>query len=200
MSESEVSTLTEAERYFDRVVSEQRSKGREHYGSGLEWRDGAGEEPKHDWQRMALEEAVDLSQYLVAEMIRLEYENHNLKERIKWLGSLPASPSTFSEYQRLAMVTAPELESTAQSITIRTLGLAGEAGEVVEHVKKHLGHGHKLDVEKVAKELGDVLWYVATLCDALGLDMGNVASANIEKLKARYPEGFSAAASIHRVD
>lgn len=79
-------------------------------------------------------------------------------------------------------------------------GLTGEAGEVADLIKKHVFHGHELDRNKLAKELGDVLWYIAAFCKDLGLDMEQIAQGNIDKLKARYPEGFSEAASINRVE
>ena len=81
------------------------------------------------------------------------------------------------------------------------LGLAGEAGEVVEILKKVTYHDHPLDSESqlnIKKELGDVLWYIAYICSILGIDMADVATANIEKLKLRYPDGFSSEASINR--
>jgi NTP pyrophosphatase (non-canonical NTP hydrolase) len=78
------------------------------------------------------------------------------------------------------------------------MGLAGEAGEVVDVLKKHLHHNHPLDVAKVTKELGDVLWYCAALASALEVDLGAVAQANIDKLRARYPDGFDPARSQQR--
>jgi NTP pyrophosphatase (non-canonical NTP hydrolase) len=80
------------------------------------------------------------------------------------------------------------------------LGLAGEAGEVCELLKKHWGHGHDLDQEKLKKELGDVLWYVAALAAQFQIELEDVAAANVAKLRSRYPQGFSSAASIARVD
>lgn len=82
-------------------------------------------------------------------------------------------------------------------------GLTGEAGELQDLVKKVVYHGHPLTPEiraKIAKELGDQLWYIAYMCDALDLDMGEIAQANIFKLMERYPNGFSTEDSIKRVD
>jgi NTP pyrophosphatase (non-canonical NTP hydrolase) len=78
------------------------------------------------------------------------------------------------------------------------MGLAGEAGEVVDLLKKHLGHGHDLDKVKLTKELGDVLWYVSAIAQSAGLDLGEIAHANVEKLRKRYPNGFSVEASRNR--
>ena len=85
-----------------------------------------------------------------------------------------------------------------KKLAVMGLGLAGESGEVIEHIKKVVGHGHVIDRELVKKELGDVLWYVAAIATLLDLPLGDVAFANIEKLKARYPKGFSEADSINR--
>lgn len=71
------------------------------------------------------------------------------------------------------------------------LGLAGEAGEFGDMVKKFIFHEKPLDFEHLEKELGDVLWYVALICDAMGWDLESIMETNIAKLKARYPEGFS---------
>lgn len=103
----------------------------------------------------------------------------------------------FDEYQKLAMRTA-NLTAGELRLAYLGLGLTGEAGEVAEHIKKHIGHGHDLDIEKLSKELGDVLWYVAVMADALGLELGDIATRNIEKLRKRYPDGFSNEASRNR--
>lgn len=106
----------------------------------------------------------------------------------------------FDEYQELAGRTSPPDRLPIEKLTNGALGLGGEAGEVVELVKKHRYHGHALDADAVAKELGDVLWYVAEVCTAVGLSLDEVAQRNVAKLKARYPEGFSAERSRGRDD
>lgn len=188
--------LTEAEQLFDDTVKQQRAKGRESYGRGLDWSDGDGENAAYDWRQMALEEAVDLSQYLCAEICKYRNFVRRMDEDERERNS-EARGLTLSEYQTAALRTANNDEGT-QELAIRALGLAGEAGEVVEIVKKYLGHGHGFDRDKLAKELGDVMWYVATLADACGLDLSDIAQKNIDKLKARYPEGFSHEASRNR--
>lgn len=80
------------------------------------------------------------------------------------------------------------------------MGLNGEAGEVVDLLKKIVFHGHKFNKEDMIKELGDVLWYVALICDSLGISMEEVMTKNIEKLMQRYPDGFTEEASINRKD
>jgi NTP pyrophosphatase (non-canonical NTP hydrolase) len=89
------------------------------------------------------------------------------------------------EYQELAMRTAGSPDRVMPA-----LGLAGEVGEYVELIKKWRYHGKDLDLDKAAKELGDVLWYVAVAARSIGLDLSDVAERNIAKLRERYPEGF----------
>ena len=104
------------------------------------------------------------------------------------------------EYQELALRTAGHREGEKEKLTYTALGLMGESGEVAEMVKKAFYHGHPLNREALSKELGDVLWYVAVMADGLGLDLGQIAAENIEKLRARYPEGFSEERSRNRAD
>lgn len=103
-----------------------------------------------------------------------------------------------SDYQALAQRTA-RTDHPARAL-VAVAGLTGEAGEVAELLKKHHGHGHELDHEALAKEIGDVLWYLAELAACHGLSLDAIAEANIQKLRARYPDGFSSAASVARVD
>lgn len=78
------------------------------------------------------------------------------------------------------------------------MGLNGEAGEAIDILKKHLFQGHDLDREHLAKELGDVAWYLAVSADALGYSLEQILQMNIDKLRARYPDGFEAERSLHR--
>lgn len=78
------------------------------------------------------------------------------------------------------------------------LGLAGETGELQEMIKKYLFHGHKFDTVNAKEELGDILWYVAQGCRALGISMEDAANANINKLAKRYGEKFSDVRSLNR--
>ncbi|WP_312372705.1 nucleoside triphosphate pyrophosphohydrolase family protein [Lachnoclostridium sp.] len=80
------------------------------------------------------------------------------------------------------------------------LGLSGEVGEINDLIKKAVYHGHELDEMEMLKELGDVMWYVAMMADALGVSMQFIADININKLMKRYPEGFSEHASINRAE
>lgn len=107
---------------------------------------------------------------------------------------------TLDEYQNLAMRTMAPDTSHEKHLAVMGLGLTGEAGEVAELLKKHLGHGHELDNDKLEKELGDVMWYVAGLARVRGLTLERIAEKNVLKLMKRYPEGFSDVASKNRVE
>lgn len=107
---------------------------------------------------------------------------------------------TINEYQKLAMTTLnPEL-SEKDILINGVMGLCGEAGEVIDIVKKWLAQGHELDREKIIKELGDVAWYIAEIAHVMGVSLEDVLQGNIDKLKARYPDGFSKSNSKNRTD
>ena len=78
------------------------------------------------------------------------------------------------------------------------MGLCGEAGEAIDIVKKHLHQGHELDKKKLAAELGDIAWYLAETAHALEIPLEEIFRGNIDKLKRRYPEGFTTERSINR--
>lgn len=117
---------------------------------------------------------------------------------------------TGSDYQKLAMRTNDGLSDYRLRITIENteidvaellmgcLGLAGESGELLDLFKKWIFHGKPLDESHAKKELGDVLWYVAEIAHSMGWDLDEIMSMNIDKLRARYPEGFSTEMSNHR--
>ena len=79
-----------------------------------------------------------------------------------------------------------------------SLGLTGEAGEVADLMKKHIFHEKELDMEHLKKELGDVCWYIALMCDAIGTDFEEIMQMNIDKLSKRYTEGFNVYEANHR--
>lgn len=70
------------------------------------------------------------------------------------------------------------------------LGLSGEVGEFNDMIKKWIFHEKDLDEEHLKKECGDIMWYIAMMCHAFRWDLGEIMQMNIDKLKARYPEGF----------
>lgn len=81
-----------------------------------------------------------------------------------------------------------------------TLGLVGESGEFADAVKKMLYHDHGINRTELFEELGDVLWYVSSIATVLGFSLTDVARRNVEKLKSRYPEGFTVEDSKHGSD
>lgn len=103
-----------------------------------------------------------------------------------------------NEYQEKAGRTIPEDESSIDLLVMGALGLAGEVGELVDHIKKVRYHGHALDVEYIKKELGDILWYDSLIAKILELTLNEVGETNIYKLTGRYPDGFSKERSINR--
>jgi NTP pyrophosphatase (non-canonical NTP hydrolase) len=105
---------------------------------------------------------------------------------------------TVDEYQSLAARTAGAGGEGERRLIIAALGLAGEAGEFANMVKKLAAHGHDISPEKLADELGDILWYTAEAASAIGLSLGDIAQLNVDKLRQRYPEGFSQERSINR--
>ena len=80
------------------------------------------------------------------------------------------------------------------------LGLAGETGETVDIIKKWIFHDSDMDYDHLKKEIGDVMWYVALLCESFGFDLDDILKTNVEKLKMRYPEGFDTERSNNRLD
>lgn len=100
-------------------------------------------------------------------------------------------------YQKLALRTANSVDADKLLLN-GALGLSGEAGEVADHLKKHLFQGHELDKEHVAEELGDLCWYIAVAAKAIGYPLSEIMNRNVAKLQKRYPEGFDKERSINR--
>lgn len=105
---------------------------------------------------------------------------------------------TVNEYQKLAMTTLNPVLSQKDVLINGVMGLCGESGEAIDIVKKHLAQGHPLDKEALVKELGDIAWYLAETAYALNVSLDDVFTGNIEKLRARYPDGFSSLKSQNR--
>ena len=103
-----------------------------------------------------------------------------------------------NEYQELAQRTSNKTLPKDYKLLNGALGLAGESGEVCDIVKKSMMQGHPLDVTHIAKELGDICWYIAEAASAIGYSLEEIMQMNIDKLRKRYPEGFSAERSINR--
>ena len=111
-----------------------------------------------------------------------------------------------TEYQTLAMRTndgkaSDRLERTMYDLSRYNfpdmggvlnacLGLSGEVGEFNDMIKKWIFHEKEIDIEHLKKECGDILWYIAMMCHSFNWNMDEIMQMNIDKLKARYPEGF----------
>jgi NTP pyrophosphatase (non-canonical NTP hydrolase) len=107
----------------------------------------------------------------------------------------------FREYQEQASFShkpAKPLTTKQASILDWTLGICDEAGEVAGVIKHHIFHNEPLDIMKVAKELGDVQWYISALCEELGIDLGVCAELNIAKLRHRHGSKYSDETSADR--
>lgn len=137
-------------------------------------------------------------------------ENRDLKRRSR---EDTERRLALDEYQALALRTSSspnavlevptgpyELLQIRERLLQSALGVAGEAGEVADYIKKVAFHGHTLDHAKLMKELGDVLWYIAEMSSAIGARMSDVGQVNVDKLRERYPDGFITTASINRVE
>lgn len=112
---------------------------------------------------------------------------------------------TGNEYQKLASRTNDGLATKRMNHKLKEyedwmvdlggvlnacLGLSGEVGELNDMIKKWVFHEKDLDETHLKKELGDVMWYVAMMCQSMGWELDDILQMNIDKLIARYPEGF----------
>ena len=131
---------------------------------------------------------LDLANYCILELVERRYATDTKLE-------VPTDLS-LNEYQMAAMAFKdPEQGDLNYSV----LGLNGEAGEVADALKKLNYHGHSISQSGLIEELGDALWYIASIAHDLGVSLSDVANVNIHKLWSRYPEGhFSKERSINR--
>ena len=104
------------------------------------------------------------------------------------------------EYTLNAMRTKGVYCGREDQLNCAALGLSGEAGEFGEKIKKIKYHGHDFNEQELVKELGDILWYITLAADGLGVTLSYIMQTNIEKLRRRYPNGFSHHDSVNRVE
>ena len=102
------------------------------------------------------------------------------------------------DYRREIDRTMNEELTFKEKLSMLGMGIAGEAGEIVDSLKKVVYHGHELDREDLVKELGDLLWYITHLMKCFEITDEEVREKNIAKLRERYIEGFSEEASRNR--
>ena len=126
----------------------------------------------------------------IANIIFVEKEKEEMNTTIK----------TPTDYQKLAMRTCSiPYDKKKDMLMHAVLGLNSEAGEVAGIFQKEY-QGHEVKLEHLMKELGDCLWMIAEACTALDISMEDVMQLNIAKLRARFPEGFTAERSLHRAE
>jgi len=134
---------------------------------------------------------------------RIEHLEEELIDALMYCEHLKAGIGgdnlTADDYQRAALRTAQTDKYGSDELLLNgVMGLCGEAGEVIDLVKKWKFQGHELDKEEIKQELGDTLWYAAVTAYALGYKLSEVMETNIDKLKERYKDGFSKERSINR--
>lgn len=105
---------------------------------------------------------------------------------------------TLNEYQESALRTAPQDVAPYHDLLHGGMGVATEAGELLDQIKKQYAYGKDLDIVNLREEIGDIMWYCALLCRATGTTLDQVAYRNIEKLRTRYPEKFTAEKALNR--
>lgn len=106
----------------------------------------------------------------------------------------------FKEYQAAAERTLKRGDSEQFDLNHMAMGLCGEAGELVDCIKKHTVYGKPLDEENLAEEIGDALWYLANICSLMGWNLTVIAESNIDKLRTRYPEKYTDELASARLD
>jgi len=161
-----------------KMNARQESKGMEKYGEPLEENTTLTTTQRIEH---AQEEAIDLLKYL-----------EHLKQVVDSDGI------TANDYQRAAMRTDNKNQTEEERMLDSLFGLCGEAGEVMDAYKKYRFQGHESYRDEMIIECSDLLWYAAKLADVLGVTLGEVMERNIEKLKKRFPDGFSKERSINR--
>lgn len=104
---------------------------------------------------------------------------------------------TLNEYQRLAGRTINNALTRHETLCHALSGMSGELGEI-HSIYQKVYQGHQINVEDLKKEVGDLLWMIAEFCTINGFKLDDICQMNIDKLIARYPDGFSAERSLNR--
>lgn len=153
-----------------------------------------------DWRRAINAIALSVTAGAIAEHYKKGiFHQHGYDDLVvtKLLSEVYKIKSQFFIEQQI--LTQPGFTSMQVMVVWNVVGLIGEAAEIGQLILEGLSKGG-FDKEKLAKELGDVCWYIAGLCSKLGLDLGEVMETNIRKLEQRYPNGYQAQDSLNRVD
>ena len=125
--------------------------------------------------------------------VLLTLEQGQVEQRVP----LAQPPLSCLDYAAEVLRTYLGEDTWVDKLTLGALGLAGEAGEVVDTIKKWSFQGHLLDQEALLLELGDVLWYLMLIGSVFGWELSQMVEANVAKLRKRYPDGFEEARGIH---
>lgn len=104
---------------------------------------------------------------------------------------------TVNEYQKLAARTMNLALTRNETLCHALFGMAGEMGEI-HSIYQKVYQGHQIKTDDLKKEVGDLLWMVAELCTINEWNMEDICKMNIDKLIARYPDGFKAERSLNR--
>jgi NTP pyrophosphatase (non-canonical NTP hydrolase) len=107
------------------------------------------------------------------------------------------SEHTYSDFEKRKVIDSKN-DVSIGGIFNACLGLSGEVGEFNDMVKKWVFHEKELDIDHAKKEAGDICWYLAMLCESFGWNLEEIMQMNVDKLKARYPEGFDIDRANHR--
>lgn len=145
--------------------------------------------------------ASERVRYLERKLRDVESLNDSLmKELARRQGALlQVVDNDADAYQQNVLKYAPDHHDYLLDVIYAAMGMCGEAGEASELIKKYAYHDHTIDSEHLARELGDVLWYVSYMAHLFGYPLGKIMSMNQEKLAKRYPDGkFDEARSRNR--
>lgn len=104
-----------------------------------------------------------------------------------------------NEYQQLASRTMNVKLTVGETVDHALHGMVGEIGEIHSIYQKKY-QGHEISNAHLMKEVGDLLWFIAEYCTINGWDLEDIMKMNIEKLQARFPEGFSEYNSLNRAE
>lgn len=106
----------------------------------------------------------------------------------------------FEQYQDAAKRTLKRGDTISFDLNHMAMGLCGEAGELVDCIKKHTVYGKEMDLDNLAEEVGDALWYLANICNIMDWSLEDMARENIAKLQKRYPEKYTDELASARLD
>lgn len=112
--------------------------------------------------------------------------------------SVISEAMTTQEYQKQAERTLAKCETSLLDDFHMITGMQTESAEIADVFKKHIAYGKDLDFINIKEEIGDIMWYIANMCNLHGWDLSEIMATNIEKLKARYPDKFSNEHALNR--